>query len=88
MTEEKQKQTDTATDGADVIKSIEGAIEAILYAAGYPVKYEKIAEVLGLDLRNTKTLITHMSEKYNSEDSKHGISLLMFDDGRLMIHEW
>ena len=80
MTEEKQKQTDTATDGADVIKSIEGAIEAILYAAGYPVKYEKIAEVLGLDLRNTKTLITHMSEKYNSEDSKHGISLLMFEE--------
>ena len=80
MTEEKQKQTDTATDGADVIKSIEGAIEAILYAAGYPVKYEKIAEVLGLDLRNTKTLISHMSEKYNSEDAKHGISLLMFEE--------
>ena len=80
MTEELQKQPDSATDGADVIKSIEGAIEAILYAAGYPVKYEKIAEVLGLDLRNTKTLIMHMSEQYNSENSKHGISLLMFED--------
>ena len=31
------------------IKNLEGAIEAILYAAGYPVKYSKIAEVLGLD---------------------------------------
>ena len=39
----------------DQLKNIEGAIEAILYAAGYPVKYEKLAEVLGLDLRNTKT---------------------------------
>jgi len=68
------------TDGMAQIKSIEGAIEAILYAAGYPVKYEKIAEVLGLDVRNTKTLIKHMSEEYNSENSKHGISLLMFDE--------
>ena len=33
------------------LKNIEGAIEAILYAAGYPVKYTRIAEVLGLDLR-------------------------------------
>lgn len=80
MTEDIKKEQTSDADGADVIKSIEGAIEAILYAAGYPVKYEKIAEVLGLDLRNTKTLISHMSEQYNAENSKHGISLLMFED--------
>ena len=80
MTEDIKKEQTSDADGADVIKSIEGAIEAILYAAGYPVKYEKIAEVLGLDLRNTKTLISHMSEQYNTENSKHGISLLMFED--------
>ena len=74
-----QKMPEDA-DGITQIKSIEGAIEAILYAAGYPVKYEKLAEVLGLDVRNTKTLIKHMSEAYNSENSKHGISLLMFED--------
>ena len=62
------------------IKNIEGAIEAILYAAGYPVKYVKIAEVLGLDLRNTKTLIKHMSEEYNAESSKRGVALLTFDE--------
>ena len=62
------------------LKNIEGAIEAILYAAGYPVKYAKIAEVLGLDLHNTKKLITHMAEEYNGEKSKRGVSLLMFDD--------
>ena len=62
------------------LKNIEGAIEAILYAAGYPVKYEKIAEVLGLDLRNTKKLIEHMSEEFNKENTKRGISLLMFED--------
>ena len=64
----------------DGIKNIEGAIEAILYAAGYPVKYTKIAEVLGLDLRNTKKIIEHMSEEFNSERSKRGINLLCFDE--------
>jgi segregation and condensation protein B len=62
------------------LKNIEGAIEAILFAAGYPVKYAKIAEVLGLDLKNTKTLIEHMSKEYNSEKSKRGIYLLTFED--------
>ena len=64
----------------DGLKNIEGAIEAILYAAGYPVKYAKIAEVLGLEERDTKTLIEHMAKEYNSERSKRGINLLMFDD--------
>ncbi len=60
------------------IKNIEAAIEAILYAAGYPVKYEKIAEVLGLDIKNTRTLIEHMSESYCAEN--RGISLLLFPE--------
>ncbi len=64
----------------DQLKNIEGAIEAILYAAGYPVKYTKIAEVLGLDVHNTKTLIEHMATEFNSEKSKRGISLLVFEE--------
>ncbi len=64
----------------DQLKNLEGAIEAILFAAGYPVKYIKIAEVLGLDVRNTKKIIEHMSEAYNNEKSKHGLNLLMFDE--------
>ncbi len=64
----------------DQLKNIEGAIEAILYAAGYPVKYAKIAEVLGLDLRNTKKLIEHMAVEFNSEKSKRGINLLVFEE--------
>ena len=62
------------------LKNIEGAIEAILYAAGYPVKYAKIAEVLGLDVRNTRKIIEHMSEEFNGEKSKRGVYLLTFDE--------
>ena len=57
------------------INNIEAAIESILFAAGYPVKYEKIAEVLGLDVRNTKTVIEHMSEEYNNQNSKRGLNI-------------
>ncbi len=60
------------------IKNIEAAIEAILFAAGYPVKYEKIAEVLGLDVRNTKIVISHMSEVYAAEE--RGIQILLFPE--------
>ena len=62
------------------IKNVEAAIEAILFAAGYPVKYEKIAEVIGLDLHNTMTIIEHMSEDYNKADSVRGLNLLLFPD--------
>lgn len=77
---EENKKVPADTDGLEQIKNIEGAIEAILYAAGYPVKYEKIAEVLGLGLTDTKTFISNMAKSYNSERSKRGISLLTFDD--------
>ena len=63
------------------ITELEAAIEAILYAAGHSVSYAKLSEVLGLQVRELKQLISHMSEKYNGENSRHGISLMMFDDG-------
>lgn len=62
------------------IKNIEAAVEAILFAAGYPVKYEKISEVLGLDVKSTKTIISQMSESYNGEASARGLNLLLFPD--------
>ncbi len=62
------------------IKNITAAIEAILYAAGHPVEYEKLSEVLGLTKKDVKSLIQHMADEYNGEGSKHGIALLMFDE--------
>ena len=79
--ENHEKQTNGGTvEPINELKNIEGAIEAILFAAGYPVKYAKLAEVLGLDLRNTRTIVEHMSTAYNSEKSKRGLLLLTFDE--------
>ncbi len=61
-------------------QKITAAIEAILYAAGHPVEYSKLSEVLGLSIRDVKNMIEAMSAEYNSEKSKRGIMLLMYPE--------
>ncbi len=62
------------------IEDIEAAIEAILYAAGYPISYSKLSDVLGITVKEVKATVRLMSEKYNGENSSFGIMLLVFDD--------
>ena len=62
------------------IKNLEAAIEAILYAAGHPITYQKLSDVLGLTVRDIKKMTEHMAESYNKESSGRGIMLLCFDD--------
>ncbi|MBQ8408143.1 MAG: SMC-Scp complex subunit ScpB [Clostridia bacterium] len=59
---------------------ITAAIEAILYAAGHPVEYAKLSEVLGLSLRDVKNMVEAMSKEYNGESSKRGVLLLTYPD--------
>ena len=61
-----EQQTPTISD-------IGEAIEAILFAAGYPVKYDKLAEVLGLSTQDVKLLCEHMASEYQ----KAGRGILM-----------
>ncbi len=58
------------------VQDVERAIEAILFAAGYPVKYEKLSEVIGLSQKDLRNLISHMAEGYRDR----GIQLLMYPD--------
>lgn len=67
-------------DSMPVITNVEAAIEAILFAAGYPVKYDKLSEVLGLPPRDIKLLVENMAAGINAEDSPRGLNLLTFDD--------
>ncbi len=60
----------------ETVKDIEMAIEAILFAAGYPVTYEKLSEVIGLSKADVRDMVANMSKSY----SKRGISLLMYPD--------
>ena len=61
------------------IKNTEAAIEAILFAAGHPVTYEKLAEVLDLFESQVREKVFAFADEYN-KDPKKGIMLLTFDD--------
>ena len=62
------------------LEKVTAAIEAILYAAGHPVEYAKLSEVLGLSVKDIKNMVEAMSREYNSEKSKRGVLLLMYPD--------
>ncbi len=67
-------------DKENPIVNISSAIEAILYAAGHPVSYERLCEVLGLGIRELKAILDVMQKEFNSEKSHRGIMLLTFPD--------
>lgn len=59
-------------------QDLKQAIEAILYAAGYPMRYDKLGELLGLSTKDVKTLVRSMAEHFALEDTHHGIQLLLY----------
>ncbi len=61
------------------IKKIEGAIDAILFAAGHPVEYQKIADTLRMSLRDAKRITEHMADARNSDETA-GIMMVLFAD--------
>ncbi len=56
----------------------EAVIEAILFSMGETVEISKLAEVIGEDIRTTKSILKGLSEKYEAQD--RGILLTQFDD--------
>ncbi len=80
-TEEKVTTEAAAEKPADVlepIKNIEACIEAVVFAAGYPVPYQKLADVTGLSIREVKRFAERIAKHYESEN--RGIMMLCFKD--------
>ena len=75
---EEKKPSAPVLEPLTSAKEISQAIEAILYAAGYPMRYDKLAEVLNLSVKDVKTMVREMSEHFEKEDTHHGIQLLMY----------
>ncbi|MBQ9098215.1 MAG: SMC-Scp complex subunit ScpB [Clostridia bacterium] len=78
-TEDKKdkKEKRDLEDELQPVKNLEACIEAVLFAAGYPVPYQKLAEVTGLGVREVKRLTERIMKTYQND--KHGIMVLMFD---------
>ncbi len=68
-------------DGYD-INGARKVIEAVLFAAGHPVTYSKLAQVLETTPGVIKRVVREYAEEYNAEDSvlPRGIILLCFED--------
>lgn len=63
-------------DTTEQVLDPERAIEAILFAAGYPVRYDKLAEVIGLQVKEIKKMVKYLSGQFD----KRGLQILMFPD--------
>ena len=75
MSQEIVNQTESIS-----LEKVTAAIEAILYAAGHPVEYSKISEVLGLSPKDIKNMVEAMSRDYNNEKSGRGVLLLTYPE--------
>ena len=71
-----EKKTPDTAEALGTVEDVKRAVEAILFAAGYPVKYEKLSEVIGLPQRDLRNLIESMSREYDGR----GIQLLLYPD--------
>ena len=71
-----EKNPPEVVEALGTVEDIKRAIEAILFAAGYPVKYEKLSEVIGLSQRDIRGLVESMVSEYDGR----GIQLLLYPD--------
>ena len=55
-------------------------LEAVLFAAGHPVTYAKLAQILEVSPDEAKSLVEDYAAEYNDGKVTRGILLLTFDD--------
>ncbi len=76
--DQKEQKEPLLQETPEPIKNLEACIEAVVFAAGYPVPYQKLSEVTGIGVREVKRLAERIAKSYR--DDKHGILLLCFKD--------
>ena len=74
----EEKKQSVLLEPLKTAREIEQAIEAILFAAGYPMHYDKLAEVLCLSVKDVKTMVREMAKHFEEEETSHGTLLLMY----------
>lgn len=73
--------TEEEEDLSADIPKCERIIEAVLFAAGHPVEYEKLAEAMNIPLQLCKKIVSDFAEKYNNcEDISRGIMMVLFPE--------
>ena len=55
-------------------------LEAVLFAAGHPVSYTRLAQILEVSADEAQSLVKDFAAEYNNGKVTRGIQLLTFDD--------
>ncbi|MBQ2931558.1 MAG: SMC-Scp complex subunit ScpB [Clostridia bacterium] len=64
------------------LKDAEAIIEGILFAAGDPVDIERISDILDIDIKSTRAVLTALSDKYDEEN--RGLKIIRLEDSYQM----
>ena len=67
-------------DLPDQVQLIQDAIEAILFAAGYPVRFSDLSRVIGLSESDVRNVVEQMKSKYHPGKTGSGLQLLTYPD--------
>ncbi len=60
------------------LKQAEAIIESVLFAAGDAVDAEKLSDILDIDTKSTRAIVTALADKYDRE--KRGIQIIRLED--------
>lgn len=75
---EEKTSAAEATESENAPKNYKAIIEAILFAAGYPLPYEKIAEVADISEEDALRYIAEIKQEY--EDRESGLMIITYHD--------
>lgn len=64
------------------LKQAESIIESVLFAAGDAVDVEKLSDILDIDMKSTRAIITALADKYDRE--MRGIQIIRLEDSYQM----
>ncbi len=64
------------------LKQAEAIIESVLFAAGEPVDVEKLSDILDIDTKSTRAVVTALADKYDRE--MRGLRIIRLEDSYQM----
>ncbi len=64
------------------LKEAEAIIEGILFAAGDPVELDRISDILDIDIKSTRAVMTALMDKYDAE--MRGLKIIRLEDSYQM----
>lgn len=79
--DENEFEVVTKVNLAENTSECERIIESVLFAAGHPVEYRKLAEAMGISLELCRKIVSDYAEKYNNcTELSRGIMMVLFPE--------